>query len=124
MKIIFLILFKFHISLLTLYAQPSITWQRLYDGPDHWYDGGRDICLASDGTFFVAGYLGFRNELTRIYVMKIQSNSDTVWTRAILLNGIYGGRALAVTNSGDGGFVIAGDVTTRKWAVKLEETGI
>ncbi|MGH2574830.1 MAG: hypothetical protein ACRDFC_03915, partial [Ignavibacteria bacterium] len=38
------------------YSQPSITWQRTYDGPDSLWDAAYDVCLSTNGNFFVVGY--------------------------------------------------------------------
>lgn len=122
-KLIYIFIFNCLLLIANGYAQPSVTWQRLYDGPDHLYDAAYDICPADSGTFFVAGYRGFNNiPHRRIFVMKINRNSDTLWTNSILLNG-DAGIALAIASSGDGGCVITGDVIGEKWVIKLDGNG-
>jgi len=117
------ILFTFHFLLLTLYSQ-SITWQRLYNGPGYNIDGGRSICSADSGNFYVVGYTQLNSSFfsKRIYVLKLNPLGDTIWTR-IIGNDTYGGPvALAVVPSGNGGCVITGS-WYEAFAIEISPSG-
>ena len=40
-------------------AQPSVTWEKIYDNPGTIWDGIEGICEADSGNFFLAGYTFF-----------------------------------------------------------------
>jgi len=82
----------------------SITWQRSYDGPFHFYDWGWDACPSSNGNFFVVGQTRNSQPLRDYgYILKLNPFGDTIWTKAVDTVGTF----TAVTPSGDGGCVIA-----------------
>lgn len=91
------------------FSQPSITWNKLYDGPTHGNDYSRDICEVSPGKFCVAGITH-----DSLYVLKINSFGDTIWTKIYQYS-----VPEAVVSSNDGGCVIAG----YGYIVKLDLSG-
>ncbi len=80
-------------------------WTKAYGGIAQ--DGGWDIVETPDGGFIIAGYtLSFGGWLANVYIVKIDSLGDTLWTKA------YGGNdndeGFSITKAIDGGYVISG----------------
>lgn len=80
-------------------------WTRTYGGPDD--EWGRSVQQTEDGGFIIGGYVG--NNLEENYdffLVKTDSNGDTLWTRT------YGGsdldKAYSVQQTNDGGYIIGG----------------
>ena len=76
------------------------------------------MCLAPDNNFYAVGYS--KKPTTQgyfIYVLKLKSNGDTIWTRIIdsVSNETY-----SCAESGDGGCVIVGE---GHFALKLDSAG-
>ena len=101
-------------------------WMRAYGGPG--MDYGYSVCEAHDGGHIIAGYttsFGAGNE--DVYVLKIDSAGDTVWTRT------YGGsepdEAYSVCATTDGHYAIAGRTDSYGsgfndlYLLKLDSTG-
>ncbi|MBV6480276.1 MAG: hypothetical protein HGGPFJEG_03152 [Ignavibacteria bacterium] len=102
------LLFCFYIfNFIDAEAQPSITWNRLYNGPFNWYDESYDICQTSDGNFIAVGYT--RNPNYSICALKINNYGDTLWFRIIPNNFQLVRRALSVTSLSSGGCLITGE---------------
>lgn len=83
---------------------PEILWERTYGGAN--YDTGYGIEQASDGGFVIAGFtnsFGIGN--TVMYVITIDSDGDTVWTK---IYGISYEAVFSIDECADGGYVIAG----------------
>ena len=95
-----------HLAIFTKCYAQSITWQRTYDGPAHYHDGGYDICQADGENFYAVGYVsvseGGINE--RIHVQKCNRYGDTLWTR----NPSYG-RCFSIVSDNNGGCVFIAD---------------
>ena len=119
-KIIFIFALCLFISGL-LDAQ-SITWERIYDGPDEFNlpDGGYDICEADSGNYYLAGYATFQSAGNRPWIIKINSFGDTIWT--CVIRSIVATSAMACARSKDGGCVVTGD-GTQPWVAKLDRNG-
>lgn len=89
-----------------LYAAPPDTlWTRVFGGDST--DRAKSICQTSDGGFAIAGYTNsFGNGYYDVYVIRLDMNGDTLWTRT------YGGDTTDIGSSiqqtEDGGFIIAG----------------
>lgn len=58
-------------------AQPSITWQRLYNGPSNTHDNGRGICETANGNIYLTGFF----PSPKAVVLKLKPNGDTLWTK-------------------------------------------
>ncbi len=100
------------ISIISVYAQPSIEWQDCLGGSG--FDEGYSITKTSDNGFVVAGETGsndcdvtVNNGDTDYWVVKLTSSGSIEWQRS------YGGsnydRARSVSQTCDGGFIIAGE---------------
>lgn len=99
------------------YSQ-SITWQRLYNGPNNTQDICKDLCPATNGNFFAIG--SSKKPTTNgyfLYAIKLNSYGDTIWARII---DSVSSDAMTCAPSGDGGIVIAGE---GHFALKLDSAG-
>lgn len=88
-------------------AAPGDTiWTRTYGGI--YEDVARSIQQTTDGGYIIAGdAFFFPEKMTDFYVIKLDADGDTLWTR------LYGGDepehgAYSVCQTSDGGYVIAG----------------
>jgi hypothetical protein len=79
-------------------------WTKTYGGIG--WDVGYSIDKTSDGGFIIAGYTDSYGIGGAIYLVKINQNGDTLWTKT------YGGSdyegAESVRETADGGFIITG----------------
>ncbi|MFH1010392.1 MAG: hypothetical protein V1784_04055 [bacterium] len=86
-------------------SQCDALWTRTYGGSSE--DRAQSVQQTADGGYVVTGYTGsFGAGLNDFYLVKTNSQGDTLWTRT------YGGsdeeRAQAVQQTADGGYVVAG----------------
>ncbi len=95
-----------------------VTWQRIYNGPyPNLSDYGYDICKADSGNFFVVGSV-FNQQ---IYVLKINSLGDTLWTKLI---GTSYSIAWSVVESDSGSCVLTGQTQNlQAFTIKLDRNG-
>lgn len=80
-------------------------WTKTYNGTGEACANG--IAAAGDGKFIVAGTTNKYGEQPYVYILKINSNGDTIWTRTIPV----GGTAFAVNATPDGNFLVAGEAS-------------
>lgn len=83
----------------------QITFQKTFGGTDS--DVGRSVVQTSDGGFIVTGYTwGFGNGGIDVYLIRADSNGNTLWTKT------YGGTSddvgYSVEQTADGGFIVSG----------------
>lgn len=123
-----------------LNAVGDIQWQKCLGGTG--VDMANSIRQASDGSFVVAGWTrsndgDVTDNQSKIYsdfwVVKLNPSGDLQWQKA--LGGLGDDFAIAVEQTGDGGFIVAGstesnngDVTGNHgvfdfWVVKLNDSG-
>ncbi len=82
-----------------------LEWQKFYGGINDEY--GWNINQTSDGGYVIAGYTNsFGNGAQDIYVIRLNSAGDTVWTKTI--GGTDNDLAFGVEQTSDGDFIIAG----------------
>ncbi|MFH1011428.1 MAG: hypothetical protein V1784_09385 [bacterium] len=86
-------------------SQGDTLWTRTYGGSSS--DVARSVQQTADGGYIVAGYTNsFAAGLSDFYLMKTNSQGDTLWTRT------YGGsnydEAYSVQQTADGGYIVAG----------------
>ncbi|MCH8902428.1 MAG: T9SS type A sorting domain-containing protein [Bacteroidetes bacterium] len=86
---------------MTAFAQS--TFQRIYVEPDNARFYGMD--LTSDGGIILAGYTG-TNQNYDVYLVKLDSIGDTLWTRELGAGGID--IAYSVKQTSDGGYIVTG----------------
>lgn len=94
---------------------PSVLWVKEYGGYGWCY--GESVVQTSDGGFIVAGIKEVfktskenNSDVWRVYVVRTDSNGDTLWARE------YGGedddKGYSILNTNDGCFIIAGVTTS------------
>src|SRR4030042_5820903 len=87
------------------YAQaPDTLWTRTYGGSD--WDEGYSILETSDGGYLVLGGTASFGQNQDIYLIKINSDGDTLWTRLYGSSGYDAGSCIRETS--DGGYIITG----------------
>ncbi len=101
-------------------------WGMVYGGDG--YDYGYHVIEATDGGFIVVGASNsFGSGDWDLYVIRIDSSGDTLWTRTIGSTGDEQGRM--VKNADDGGFIIVGTTSSYGngendvYLVKLDSVG-
>ena len=91
--------------LLRLNSDGDTLWTKTYGGPG--LESGESIALASDGGFYLGGYTAsFGAGMHDIYVVRTNSDGDTLWTKTFGGPEDDFGYAIAVTP--DNGYVVAG----------------
>ena len=79
------------------------------------------------GGWYVAGYGAGAGGYSDVWVLKVDANGDTVWTR--MLQGQYNDYAWSVATTGDGGCIVAGQTESYgagyvdAWLIKFEADG-
>lgn len=81
-------------------------WSRTYGG--EFEDGGNSIQETDDGGYIIAGYTdSFGAGSDDVYVIRTNSNGDTIWTKT------YGGtsadKGREIQKTSDGGYIITGE---------------
>jgi len=107
-------------------ATGDTVWTRTYGGYDD--DVGFDVQQASNGGLVVAGHVSLPNAGgSDIWLLKTDSNGDTVWTS--IIGGPSKDQGRSVSRTGDGGFVVAGSTRSYGagcydiWLVKTGPSG-
>jgi len=111
----------------TLLAQaPDTSWTSLFGGTD--IDVAYDIEQTTGGDYIVAGKtVSFGSGATDVWLLKVNSNGDTLWTRTF--GGDRGDYGTSVQQTFDGGYIITGYTGTNAsgyydvWLIKTNEFG-
>jgi hypothetical protein len=119
-KILFctLIIILFILAFINTCISQSITWQNNYRYIFNSDCVANDICSADNNNFYI---VGSNNYPRGIYIIKINSYGDTLWTRFIL-----DGEGVAGVSSGDGGCVVTGMWHTspsKMYSLKINANG-
>ena len=86
-------------------ANGDTLWTRTYGGAD--YDYGQSVEQTADGGYVIAGYTcSFGAGGADAYLIKTNSNGDTLWTRAF--GGPGDDEGCSVQQTFDGGYVVGG----------------
>ncbi len=112
LKKLLYILFFLHLILTPFYAQPSITWQRMYDGPLHLDEYLQNATKSTLGNF----YLLYRSAGS--YILKINPQGDTIWSRKKSQSYIW-----ALTSTHDDGCVAIGETFDSTFIIKIDSSG-
>jgi hypothetical protein len=78
-------------------------WTKTFGGSGE--DGGLDVHMTTDNGFVVSGYTNSFGAGPRVYLIKVDSVGNTLWTRT--LGGTYD-LGYSVRQTSDGGYVVAG----------------
>ncbi len=90
-------------------ADGDILWTRIYGGIDA--DKCKSVQQCSDGGYIIAGETNsFGAGNYDVYLIKIDANGDTLWTRTFGGTGID--RAESVKEATDGGYIITGSTSS------------
>ena len=83
-------------------------WTRIYGGIE--MDDVRSVQQTQDGGYILAGgTASFGDTLGELYLIKTDSQGDTIWTRTYGAHWSQGGNSVRQTS--DGGYIITGDVS-------------
>ena len=88
---------------------------------------GNFIVQATDGSYFLAGWLNIRktvpiiNVNNRFYMVKVDSNAEKDWDKISASSST--GAANSAIQSTDGGFVVVGEEGSKGFVTKLNNTG-
>lgn len=93
MKKIFFIFFALHFVLLITHSQPSITWNRLYEGGYNDNDYVYGFCRTSDGNYVIGGSTRYHGAAA----LKIDAYGNTVWLKHY---SVTFGEAITATSDG------------------------
>ena len=85
-------------------ATGETLWTRTYSGIN--YSEGGTVRQTADGGFVVGGYTGSFTGYSDAYLIRIDANGDSLWTRTFGGSGTDRGNSVQQTS--DGGFVLAG----------------
>jgi hypothetical protein len=85
-------------------AVGSQTWAKYYGGP--YVDVAKDVQQTIDGGYIVIGYTSVQVNDYDIWLLKTDSNGDTMWTRTY--GGSYEDNGWSVEQTGDGGYILGG----------------
>lgn len=111
------------IWLLKLNAACDTLWTKWYGGEKR--DEVNEIYPTVDDNFILAGSIGHPEGvgyITNVYVMKLDQNGDTLWTREFGTNDYYDtGEDIYVND--DGTYLLAGYHHWRNWLAKLDANG-
>jgi hypothetical protein len=82
----------------------NVMWTKTIGGGDS--DDANSVIQSSDGGYVVAGSTRSFTEDVNIYVVKLDSSGNIIWTKTI--GGSSNDVALSIIQSSDGGYVVAG----------------
>lgn len=86
-------------------AQGNTVWEKTYGGAD--LDWGVSVQEDNDGGYLIAGYTcSFGAGRTDVYLIKVDVNGDTLWTKTY--GGTGGDMGYSIEKTNDGGYIIAG----------------
>jgi hypothetical protein len=104
-------------------AQGNLLWERTYDRGDD--ERAHAVWPTSDGGFVLAGQaweLGPTFGSYDVWLIKTDADGNVEWDRLFALEAESSDVAVAVQETADGGFVIAGETQGSVWAVYLIRT--
>jgi hypothetical protein len=86
-------------------ARGEAGWSRTFGGANR--DVGHGVDRTADGNFLITGYTrSFGAGMEDPYLIKINAEGDTLWTRVLAMDGIT--RAITGEQAADGGFYLVG----------------
>ena len=93
------------VYLIKINSKGDSLWTKTYGDTEN--DQGYSVMQTIDGGFIITGSTSsFSARITNVYLIKTDSNGDTLWTKIYRSN--YMGEGCSVQQLSDGGFIIAG----------------
>lgn len=97
-------------------AKGDTLWTRTYGGTD--CDVGFSVHRTLDDGCIIVGWTeSFGADGSRTYLIKTDTNGDTIWTK------IYQGIGYSVQQTSDGGYIVAGDYAGNVYLMKTDPNG-
>jgi hypothetical protein len=87
----------------------NLLWVKSMGGPGS-NNYGYDIIETYDGNYMLAGSFGISPFSTSMYLVKLDNNGDTLWTK--LMGGAMHDFAFSIKQTQDSGYIVAGSVTS------------
>lgn len=100
-------------------------WEKTYGGVG--YDVGRSLQQTTDGGYIITGNVYSGNSSQDVYLIKTNSNGDTLWTNCY--GGDLGDYGYSVQQTSDGGYIITGltwlinNVDCEVYLIKTDSNG-
>lgn len=93
------------VLLMKVNAEGDSIWTKVYGGDKS--EGGQDICKTYDNGYIICGYTySYGNEICKIFIIKTNTDGDTLWTKTIGEDlPVYGRN---IINTPDSGYLISG----------------
>jgi hypothetical protein len=105
-------------------ALAQLTWERTYGGTGQ--DRGFSVQQTTDAGYIVAGCAGMYGENEQVYLIKVDSCGDTLWTRTYGRTGVWE-RGYCVEQTADRGYIVAGYTSSLQgaqiWVIKTDSLG-
>lgn len=102
----------------------NMLWQKQFDGHGL-NDIFEKVIITPDGSIVCAGVTVLNSITSKDYVVKLNQNGDTIWTKEF--GGVECGGTLGINNTADGGFIGCGDICVngrgRARVYKLDSLG-
>ena len=87
----------------------QVTFQKTYGGMSN--DEGHSLLQTSDSGYIIAGHThSFGAGSQDVYLLKTDSNGDTLWTKTF--GGTGNDAGFSIDKTGDGGYIIVGTTTS------------
>ncbi|MBK8983185.1 MAG: hypothetical protein IPM38_12905 [Ignavibacteria bacterium] len=100
----------------------SVTWEKRYINPQAPFRNAINaICESDSGNYFLVGFSLLPSPINnhKIWVIKINTNGDTLWMKNIGRNGSAG---ISTVSTNDGGCLLAGSAN-EAFTIKLDRDG-
>jgi len=127
MRALYLVLVLFFLDAECFYAQCNqgdvVTFQKVYGGIGN--ERGHAVCETTDGGFAIVGETTSFGAVNKdLFVLKTDINGVTLWTKRIGTSNLDDGNSLSITQTLDGGYLIAGHTNgLEAYVLKLDVLG-
>ena len=103
-------------------------WSRVHHHPQGWiWEEGSEVQVTSDNGYIIVGSAGTSSATKNVWLIKTNSNGDTLWTKTF--GGMEDDHGNSVQKTTDGGFLIAGSTKSFGageddiWLIKTDANG-